>query len=229
MWEQTRKLISTLLYPCLSELNIMVYNRTPELVQLPHSYMDRNITPDMVRYLSNHGDKIYANNTRLIEEFNMLNKFNRIARKIQQHYHFNTDEYHTFYELCDKLNHTSFAQVTGHYLSDFFEANKRNEYIPRGGYPGTLAPGILFPDQFPIESLPLVNPLPWPDFQMLPWYVKAPVGHPYTIGTEEFMAINNLLDPVNITSYHTILLSYHIISHLITLCILFYRKLWKKH
>ena len=67
MWEQTRKLISTLLYPCLSELNIVVYNRTPELVQLPHSFLDRNITPDMVRYLSNHSDKIYANNTRLIE------------------------------------------------------------------------------------------------------------------------------------------------------------------
>ncbi len=69
-----------------------------------------------------------------------------------------------------RYNRSSLKQV----VADYFAGNTGgdiggddvNDYIPQKGYPGTLAPGENFPQDFPMSSLPRRLLHPWPAFQV---------------------------------------------------------------
>jgi hypothetical protein len=44
-------------------------------------------------------------------------------------------------------------------------------YVPKAGFPGTLAPGINFKEDCPFESLPKKILHPWPAMQQIQWCV----------------------------------------------------------
>ena len=44
-------------------------------------------------------------------------------------------------------------------------------YVPKAGFPGTLAPGINFKEDCPFESLPKRILHPWPAMQQIQWCV----------------------------------------------------------
>ena len=69
-------------------------------------------------------------------------------------------------------------------------------YVPKAGYPGTLAPGINFKEDCPFESLPLKVLHPWPAMQQIQWHVRWPPSHPMIPPPLLWAALNNMFPEV---------------------------------
>lgn len=94
-----------------------------------------------------------------------------------------------------KYNSISLKQVFAEYFQDFSIGDvggKNARYIPKRGYPGTLAPGENFKDNLPIEDLPKRVLHPWPAMQDFQFHVRWPPSHPYIPQPVLWAGLNNL-------------------------------------
>jgi hypothetical protein len=69
---------------------------------------------------------------------------------------------------------------------------KNAKYVPKRGYPGTLAPGENFKEDNPIDELPKRVLHPWPAMQQFQYHVRWPPAHPMLPPPLLFFALNNM-------------------------------------
>ena len=83
--------------------------------------------------------------------------------------------------MTSSYNATSLQQVIAAYYQDYTIADvgrNRDDYVPRRGFPGTLAPGEKFKDNYAIDDLERRVLHPWPAMQQFRWHVRMPTTHP---------------------------------------------------
>ena len=77
-------------------------------------------------------------------------------------------------------------------LLQYTKGGKTSNYIPRRGYPGTLAPGEEFKENNPLETLPQYILHPWPSLQEVQYHARMPVTHPMIPPPVLWFGMNNM-------------------------------------
>lgn len=94
------------------------------------------------------------------------------------------------------LTHQSIVlQVIGAYMADYTVADTGgDDYVPRAGYVGTLAPSESIEDQLPTNQLPKRVLHPWPAVQEIDVHNnRNPPVHPYIPHPLVILAQNDML------------------------------------
>ena len=84
-------------------------------------------------------------------------------------------------EKTSALDETSLTQAVAAYFQTESIGDIGGDgvdYVPRRGFPGTLAPGEKFLEDSPPDSLPKRILHPWPAMQQIPFHGRNPVTHP---------------------------------------------------
>jgi hypothetical protein len=69
---------------------------------------------------------------------------------------------------------------------------KDAKYVPKRGFPGTLAPGENFKENFAVDDLPKRILHPWPSMQEFQFHVRWPPAHPMIPPPVLFFGLNNM-------------------------------------
>jgi hypothetical protein len=96
-------------------------------------------------------------------------------------------------------NTTSLTQVFAEYFKSHSIGDvggKNVDYVPRRGFPGTLAPGEKFKDDSPPEDLPNYVVHPWPAMQEIQFHGRMPVTHPMIPPPVLWFALNDMYTKV---------------------------------
>jgi len=90
---------------------------------------------------------------------------------------------------------TVVLQVIGAYMADYTVADTGgDDYVPRPGYVGTLAPSDSIEDQLPTNQLPKRVLHPWPAVQEIDVHNnRNPPVHPYIPNPLVILAQNDML------------------------------------
>ena len=111
----------------------------------------------------------------------VTNRANGIATRLKDNFPIDSDEWQRWTNKTETYHATSLTQVFGEYFKEHsigdIGGNNAN-YIPKAGFVGTLAPGELFTDSYPLEDLPKKILHPWPAMQEIPYHVRWPPSHP---------------------------------------------------
>jgi hypothetical protein len=137
----------------------------------------------------------FKNLTSLAVQENIINRADGIATKLQNEYSMTSPEWKRWISLTDSYNATSLQHVMAAYYQDYTIADvgrNREDYVPRLGYPGTLAPGQKFKDNYAIDDLPQRVLHPWPAMQQFRWHVRMPVTHPMIPPPLLWLALNDM-------------------------------------
>ena len=125
--------------------------------------------------------KIFTNVTKLFTEETLRQRADSISIKLKNEYPMTSKEWEKWTEATSRYNATSLTQVIAEYFSKQSIGDIGGEhvnYVPRRGYPGTLAPGELFKEDCPFEELGNKVLHPWPAMQQFQFHVRWPPAHP---------------------------------------------------
>ena len=131
-------------------------------------------------YLMQRGEA-FTNASKLMIEEQVLNRAGGIATRLQNDYSMDSPEWKRWIDRTDVYNATSLTQVMAAYFQDHSIGDvggPKSDYVPRAGYPGTLAPGEKFLDNYALEDLPHRVLHPWPAMQQFQYHVRWPPTHP---------------------------------------------------
>jgi len=134
---------------------------------------------EMEDYLS-RGD-VFNNATKLMVDEQLLGRVNSIATRMQNDFPINSPEWKRWTDRTSVYNATSLSQVMATYFQEYSIGDvggPNANYVPKRGYPGTLAPGEKFTDNYPIEELPNKILHAWPAMQQIQFHVRYPPNHP---------------------------------------------------
>lgn len=137
----------------------------------------------------------FKNLSSLAVQESIVNRADGIARKLQNEYSMTSPEWKRWISLTDSYNATSLQHVMAAYYQDYTIADvgrNREDYVPRKGYPGTLAPGEKFKDNYAIDDLPKRVLHPWPAMQQFMWHGRMPVTHPMIPPPLLWLALNDM-------------------------------------
>ena len=129
----------------------------------------------------------------------VLNRADSIATKLKNEFPITSPEWRKWTEKTSVYNATSLTQV----FADYFSENsigdvggKDVQYVPKRGFPGTLAPGELFKEDCPFDSLDHKVLHPWPAMQQFQWHVRWPPSHPMIPPPLLWFGLNNMYTEV---------------------------------
>lgn len=137
----------------------------------------------------------FKNLTSLAVQESIVNRADGIATKLNNEYSMTSPEWKRWISLTDSYNATSLQHVMAAYYQDYTIADvgrNREDYVPRPGYPGTLAPGQKFKDNYAIDDLPKRVLHPWPAMQQFRWHGRMPVTHPMIPPPLLWLALNDM-------------------------------------
>ena len=142
----------------------------------------------------------------MFREEQVLNRADDIALRLKDEFSIVSPEWRRWTNKTNKYNTTSLVQVIGEYFAapeERFDPDDKdnsaeddNDYVPKAGYPGTLAPGEKFKDYYPVEDLPRKVLHPWPAAQQFQWHVRWPTTHPMIPPPLLWIALNNMYTAV---------------------------------
>lgn len=144
-------------------------------------------------YLKARG-QAFTNVTSLAVQENVLRRANGIANKMQNDYTMTSPEWRRWVDRTAVHNATSLTQVMAAYYQDYSigDVGVGGDYVPRAGFPGTLAPGEKFIDNYGIDDMPNRILHPWPAMQAIQWHVRWPPTHPMIPPPLLWLALNDM-------------------------------------
>lgn len=116
-----------------------------------------------------------------------------IAIKMKQNYDMTSRQYQTWIEKSMVTNETSFTQAIASYLKEHTIADVgtvRGGYRPLRGFPGTLAAGERFLENYSLKDMPKKVVHPWPALQEILFHGRMPVTHPFIPQVPVWGALN---------------------------------------
>ena len=124
---------------------------------------------------------VFTNASKVFVDEQLVGRANSIATRLQNDFPISSPEWKRWTDKTTLYNATSLTQV----MATYFQENSIGDvggasanYIPKRGYPGTLAPGEKFTDNYPLEELPRRILHPWPAMQEIQFHVRYPPNHP---------------------------------------------------
>ncbi|KAJ1429401.1 hypothetical protein B484DRAFT_60575 [Ochromonadaceae sp. CCMP2298] len=125
----------------------------------------------------------------------VLSRADSIATRLKEEFGVASPEWARWTNKTSTYNATSLTQIMGEYfatqsIGDVGGADVN--YEPRPGYSGTLAPGMHFQDNYPIEELPNRILHPWPSMQQFQFHVRWPPSHPMIPPPVLWLGINDM-------------------------------------
>jgi hypothetical protein len=136
---------------------------------------------------------------KLFIDERITSRADNISKRMQNEFSFNSPEYITWTNKTATYNSTSLQQVIGEYFNEFSVGdigNAGSNYSPRPGYPGTLAPGEHFNEEFALDTLPKEILHPWPAMQEFQVHVRWPPNHPMIPPPLLWFGLNNMFTQV---------------------------------
>ena len=128
---------------------------------------------------------LFNNITHLFVDENVTARADDIAIRIRDNYPMTSPLWKRWTSKTNSYNSTSLTQVVAEYFQDYSTGDigapgtgDGKDYIPKRGYPGTLAPGETFKQLYALDDLPRRILHPWPAFQELQFHVRWPPNHP---------------------------------------------------
>jgi len=144
------------------------------------SLADIQLNKSDLRVLERQG-QAFSNISMLITDRSITNKANTIATRLVSDFPIQSPQWKTWIHKTDNYNAVSLGQAFVHYYNEHSAGDVGGvsaNYIPKAGYPGTLAPGEMFKTTNPVESLPNRILHPWPAMQEFQFHVRYPPNHP---------------------------------------------------
>ena len=137
----------------------------------------------------------FKNLSSLAVQESVINRADGIANRLQSDFSLMSPEWKRWTDMTDSYNATSLQQVIAAYYQDYSIADvgrNRDDYVPRRGFPGTLAPGEKFKDNYAIDDLERRVLHPWPAMQQFRWHVRMPTTHPMIPPPLLWLALNDM-------------------------------------
>lgn len=138
---------------------------------------------------------VFTNVSKLFVDEQMVGRANSIATRLHDEFPISSPEWKRWTDRTTLYNATSLTQV----MATYFRENSigdvggpKANYIPKRGYPGTLAPGEMFTDNYPIEDLPRKILHPWPAMQQIQFHVRYPPNHPLIPPPMLWLGLNDM-------------------------------------
>ena len=133
-----------------------------------------------------------------MEDRRLSSRADNIAMKLKSEHPITSKLWKTWTEKTNEYNSTSLTQVFGEYFREHSVGDngginiKDSDYMPKAGYPGTLAPGEKFTQDCSIENLPKKILHPWPAMQEIQFHIRSPPSHPMIPSALLWFALNNM-------------------------------------
>jgi hypothetical protein len=137
-----------------------VYVKSSKIPKLKGIKQKTSTLKEMVRR-----GEAFTNVTKLMNEETMLNRIDSIANTLQSNFSMTSPEWKRWIDKTSVYNATNLQQVFAEYYREHSigdVGSAEGDYVPKRGFPGTLAPGEKFSDNYPIEKLPKRILHPWP-------------------------------------------------------------------
>lgn len=137
----------------------------------------------------------FTNLSKLFADETLVNRADNIATRLNNEFAITSPEWKRWVNRTAAYNATSLAQVAAAYFQEESIGDVGGsgaDYTPRRGYPGTLAPGEKFKDNFPVDSLPRRILHPWPAMQSFQFHVRWPPSHPMIPPPLLWIGLNNM-------------------------------------
>lgn len=138
---------------------------------------------------------VFTNVSKLFIDEQMVTRADSIATRLQNEFPIDSPEWKRWTERTTLYNATSLTQV----MATYFQENSIGDvggpnanYVPKRGYPGTLAPGEKFTDNYALEDLPRRILHPWPAMQQIQFHVRYPPNHPMLPPPLLWFGLNNM-------------------------------------
>ena len=181
---------SSNMYVQIGEEDEPVYVKSSKIPQLKGIKQKTSSLKEMVRR-----GEAFTNVTKLMNEETMLNRIDSIANTLQSNFSMTSPEWKRWIDKTSVYNATNLQQVFAEYYRDHSVGDvgsAEGDYIPKRGFPGTLAPGEKFSDNYPIEKLPKRILHPWPALQQFQWHVRWPTSHPLIMPPLLWIGMNEM-------------------------------------
>jgi hypothetical protein len=123
----------------------------------------------------------FTNVTHLFTEERILHRAGAIATRLKEEFPIDSPEWGRWTNKTSQYNMTSLTQVIGEYYREQSIGDVGGpevNYVPRAGFPGTLAPGEMFKEDAAFEDLDKRVLHPWPAMQQFQFHVRWPPSHP---------------------------------------------------
>ena len=137
----------------------------------------------------------FRNIDKLIADKKLVNKIDSITDRVTSEFPIASDEWQRWTNQTNRYNSTSLTQVMSEYFKDYSIGDCGGEpgaYVPKPGYPGTLAPGNTFVENVGLDDLPNKVLHPWPAMQQFQFHVRQPVAHPMIPPPILWFALNGM-------------------------------------
>lgn len=148
--------------------------------------------------------EVFTNVSKLLVDEQMVDRVNSIATRLHKDFPMTSPEWKRWTDRTSLYNATSLTQVMAIYFQEQSIGDvggKNADYVPKRGYPGTLAPGEKFTDNYALEELPHKVLHPWPAMQQIQFHVRYPPNHPMIPPPILWFGLNNMYTE-NLTEYH---------------------------
>lgn len=139
--------------------------------------------------------KVFTNVSKLLLDEKMMERVDNIATRMHNEFPLDSPEWKRWTSKTTVYNATSLTQVMAAYYRDnsIGDVGGPNaDYVPRRGFPGTLAPGEKFADNYEFEDLPHHVLHPWPSMQQIQFHVRYPPNHPMLPPPLLWFGLNNM-------------------------------------
>ena len=152
----------------------------------------------------------FSNMSDLFVDYSVLSRADHIATRISTEFPIGSPEWQRYTNKTMLYNATSLTQVCtfsiaifithdAQVISEYFTEHSIGDvggaganYIPRRGYPGTLAPGEMFAENEPYQDLEKRVLHPWPALQEFQFHVRMPPNHPLLPPPLLWFGLNNM-------------------------------------
>ena len=185
-------------------LNIAKENSEPILLKASKSYLVNDLENGIVdiEALTSSGDA-FTNMTEFLKDRLIEGKADKKILQLRSNYNISSPEWSTWTNATSQYNGTSLTEVFGEYFRERSTADNGGmfsnqqdldlvDYVPKRGYPGTLAPGEKFLQDCAVEDLPRALNHPWPAMQEIQWHVRWPPSHPMIPPPLLWFAMNDM-------------------------------------
>ena len=145
------------------------------------------------------GGFLFSNLSHLFLDETVTARADDIAIRIRDNYPMTSPLWKRWTSKTNSYNSTSLTQVVAEYFQDYSigdigapSTGDGKDYVPKRGYPGTLAPGETFKQLYALADLPRRILHPWPAFQELQFHVRWPPNHPLIPPPLLWFGLNNM-------------------------------------
>jgi hypothetical protein len=139
--------------------------------------------------------RAYRNVSQLMSDRVVLDRADDIAVRVRDEFPLASNTWSRWTNKTTQYGETSLTQVVSEYFKDYSIGDCGGDgvnYTPRPGYPGTLAPGTQFQENYPMDGLEKRILHPWPAMQAYQWHVRQPQAHPMIAPPLLWFALNEM-------------------------------------